>query len=309
MKTNRIKKLPIKKSTIQRSVCIGLFDGLHRGHQELIKKTIANAKKFKLTPAMFTFDPSPKDFLLNKDFPHLMSLQYKSRVAESLGIEELIVLEFNQKIANLSPEQFIEKVINPLNIKSLVVGYDFTYGKKGVGTAKTLQQLKNPNFKVEVVGEIDYLNQKISSTRTLKALTEGKVKLASKLLGRNYLIEGMVVHGNGNGKKIGFPTANLDIKSYALPKSGVYAVRVKFEDKNYIGMANIGVHPTIKQIDKPLLEVNIFNFDQDIYGKKLEVEFIDYLRPEQKFPSLKALIKQLKSDKKQVLSLLKKPLK
>ena len=306
MKIYRIKKLPIATSKINRSVCVGLFDGLHRGHQQLVKKTVAFAKENNLKASMFTFDPSPKNFIFKRNYPHLMSLELKAKIAASLGVEELIVLEFNQAVADLSPEQFITKIIKPLNIKKLVVGYDFTYGKKGAGNAKTLLSLKKPGFDVEVIEEIDYQKQKISSTRTLAAINDGNVKLATKLLGRPYTIEGKVIHGNGNGKKIGFPTANLNIGDYALPKTGVYAVSILFEGKKYHGMANIGIHPTIKQIAKPLLEVNLFKFDRDIYGKTLEVSFIEYLRPEQKFPSLKALIKQLKRDQVQVIGLLKK---
>lgn len=306
MKIIRINKLPISNSNIARSVCVGLFDGLHKGHQQLVKKTVLHAKKNKLKPSMFTFEPSPKNFLLKKNFPHLMSLQLKQKIAAKLGIEELIVLEFNQKIADLSPEQFISQILEPLNIKHLVVGFDFTYGKKGLGTAQTLLNLTNKKFSVEVVKEVNYLKQKISSTRTINALNQGDVKLAANLLGRNYVIEGIVVHGNGNGKKIGFPTANLDIGSYALPKTGVYAVKVIHNNKPYLGMANIGIHPTIKQIEKPLLEVNIFKFNRDIYGQSLQVEFIKYLRSEKKFPSLKALIKQLKSDQVRVNRLLLK---
>jgi riboflavin kinase/FMN adenylyltransferase len=306
MKITRIKKLPLAESKIARSVCIGLFDGVHRGHLQLIKRTIAFAKKNNLRASMFTFDPAPKNFIFKRNYPHLMSLELKAQVAADLGLDELIVLDFNQQIADLSPEQFIDLIIKPLNIKKMVIGYDFTYGKKGAGNAQTLLALNNQDFQVEVISEIDYLNKKISSTRTVEALMDGQPKLASKLLGRNYMVEGKVVHGNGNGKKIGYPTANLDIGDYALPKNGVYAVKVHYEGRSYFGMANIGIHPTVKLIDKPLLEVNIFKFDKEIYGDQLKVEFIEYLRAEQKFESLKALVNQLKKDKKKVLSLLKK---
>lgn len=309
MKITRISKLPIKKSSKQRSVCVGVFDGVHRGHQRLVTKTILAAKKLKIKSSMFTFEPSPKNFLLKKNFPFLMSLNAKTKTAETLGLDEIIILDFNKKIADLSPEQFIEKIIKPLNIKHLVVGYDFTYGKFGAGKAQTLKALDKPGFSVEVVDEIDFKNEKISSSRIHQALSKGDVKLANNLLGRNYFVIGSVVRGKGNGKKIGFPTANLDIGEYALPKNGVYAVKVLHKNKTYLGMANIGVHPTIMKISKPLLEVNIIGFNKDIYGQELVVEFVKYVRDEKKFPSIQDLIKQLNKDKLTITRLLKEKTK
>jgi riboflavin kinase/FMN adenylyltransferase len=306
MKITRISKLPIVASQVQRSVCVGVFDGLHKGHQQLVAKTLTRAKNSKLTSALFTFEPSPKNFLLNKNFPYLLSLKSKIEIAKDLGLDEIIILDFNKKIADLSPDQFIEKIIKPLNIKNLVVGYDFSYGKKGEGKASTLLKLNSPKFKVDVIEEIDFKKEKISSTRIHQALSLGNVKLAHDLLGRNYALEGVVVRGKGNGKKIGFPTANLDIGNYALPKSGVYAVKIWFKQKHYYGMANIGTHPTIMNLSKPLLEVNIFDFNKDIYGEELSVEFVDYIRDEQKFPSVQDLIKQLKQDKINISRLLKR---
>ena len=306
MKVTHISKLPIKANRVQRSVCVGVFDGLHLGHQQLVDKTLARAKTGKFTSAMFTFEPSPKNFLLNKNFPYLLSLNSKIRIAKELGLDEIIILAFNKKIADLSPDQFIEKVIKPLNIKNIVVGYDFSYGKKGEGKASTLLKLSSKEFKVDVISEIDYKREKISSTRIHQALASGAVKLASILLGRNYTLEGVVIRGKGNGKKIGFPTANLDIGDYALPKSGVYAVKVWYKQKPYLGMANIGTHPTIMNLAKPLLEVNIFEFSKDIYGEELTIEFVEYIRDEQKFPSVEALIKQLNQDKIKISRLLKR---
>jgi riboflavin kinase/FMN adenylyltransferase len=306
MKITHISKLPIKANRVKRSVCVGVFDGLHLGHQQLVAKTLARAKQGKLTSAMFTFEPSPKNFLLNKNFPYLLSLKTKIRLAKELGLDEIIILDFNKKIADLSPDQFIEKIIKPLNIKNIVVGYDFSYGKKGEGKASTLSKLNSKDFIVDVIGEIDYKKEKISSTRIHKALASGSVKLASILLSRYYALEGVVIRGKGNGKKIGFPTANLDIGDYALPKSGVYAVKVSYKKKQYLGMANIGTHPTIMNLSKPLLEVNIFNFSKDIYGEELKIEFVDYIRDEQKFPSIQALIKQLNKDKIKISRLLKR---
>jgi riboflavin kinase/FMN adenylyltransferase len=309
MKITRISKLPIIANRIQRSVCVGVFDGLHKGHQQLVSKTLARAKTNKLTSALFTFEPSPKNFLLNKNFPYLLSLKSKIRIAKELGLDEIIILDFNKKIADLSPDQFIEKIIKPLNIKNLIVGYDFSYGKKGEGKAATLLKLNSNVFKVDVIDVIDYKKEKISSTRIHQALASGSVKLASVLLSRNYSLEGVVVRGKGNGKKIGFPTANLDIGDYALPKSGVYAVKIWYKQKPFLGMANIGTHPTIMNLAKPLLEVNIFNFNKDIYGEELTVEFVDYIRDEQKFPSVQALIKQLNQDKINISRLLKRIIK
>jgi riboflavin kinase/FMN adenylyltransferase len=306
MKVTRISKLPIKANRIQRSVCVGVFDGLHLGHQQLVAKTLTRAKKAQLTSAMFTFDPSPKNFLLNKNFPYLLSLKSKIRIAKELGLDEIIILDFNKKIADLSPDHFIEKIIKPLNIRSIIVGYDFSYGNKGIGKASTLLKLNSKDFKVDVIKEIVYKKEKISSTRVHQALASGSVKLARLLLSRHYTLEGVVIRGKGNGKKIGFPTANLDIGDYALPKSGVYAVKVGYKQKSYLGMANIGTHPTIMNLSKPLLEVNIFEFNKDIYGEELSIEFVDYIRDEQKFPSVQALIKQLNKDKINISRLLKR---
>lgn len=285
-----------------RVACIGFFDGVHLGHQELIKETIKVAKKLNIKPALFTFEKSPKEVLKKEKIKYLTTNQDKMEILESLGIEEMIILKFDEKIANYSKEEFMEKIIYPLGIRTLVFGYDFRFAKNGEGNSSALKLLQTENFSVVEIPEVIKEGEKISTTRISKLLLAGYLEQANRLLGHNYKIKGMVVRGYGNGKKFGYPTANIDTNAYVLPKKGVYAVEVKVNNKIYKGMANIGNHPTVIKTKDLLLEVNIFDFDKDIYGQIIEVFFLYYIRDEIKFSSIDELIKQMDEDKRIVVS-------
>lgn len=285
-----------------RAICLGYFDGIHLGHQELIKKTVSEAKKYNLVPTFFTFDPDPNYVLGFKDKNEMiMPLNERFKIVKELGIEDIIVVNFNHKVMNLEPNEFIDSLLNDLNVKNITVGFDFSFGKRGRGRVSDLLSLE-PNIKVNVIEEMKINNKKVSSSYIIEDIKNGNVQDLEKTLGRLYSIKGKVVKGLGNGKKFNFPTLNIELNDeYVEPKNGVYAVNVIVKNKEYLAMANIGVHPSISKLDKSLLEVHIFNFDEDIYGEEVETKFLYFLREERKFESLDDLIEQLNNDKKKII--------
>lgn len=280
-------------------LCLGYFDGLHRGHQELVKRAIHIAAQKKAQAALLTFDPSPSVVIGKTGDDHfLTSIEDRHQILLDLGVSLLLVLPFNRNLATLSPQAFVDAILRPMTIDTLVVGFDFRYGYQGQGSAHTLGSDSHYQFQVEIVDEIDSDGQKISSSQILRSIKEGQVDLARLWLGRPYGFVGRVQKGYGNGQKIGYPTANISLldKRYIIPAQGVYAVRVQLKNRWYGGMANIGYHPTISPLSDKQLEVHLFNFSGDLYDQVLRIEFIQWIRPEQKFASLKDLINQLQMD-------------
>ncbi len=307
MKSNTYQRLTlsnIPSSTNPISLCIGYFDGLHLGHQQLIAETVRLARLHGVEAALFTFDPHPDLLLKKKDFLGLLTpLETRVEIAKSLGIDKVFVLEFNEEVMHLEPTMFYHSVLQPLHVQDLICGFDFRFGYKGQGDIHTLQQFTTPDFRVHVIDEVHDQFGKISSTRIFSCLQDGRVEEAARLLGRPYSVKGRVVHGFGNGTKLGYPTANLDTNGYYLPREGVYAVEVLHQGKHYYGMASIGVHPTINQLVEPVLEVHIFHFQQTIYGDTIEVLFHSFLRSEIKFESVRDLQVQMALDKSESISL------
>ena len=195
---------------------------------------------------------------------------------------------------------FINEFIVKTNIKHIICGFDFHFGKNGEGNFETLIQNEKNDYEVSVIKKQEYNHHKISSSYLKEALTNGDVELVEKLLGRYYCVSGKVVHGLKNGRKIGFPTVNIDANNYFLPKNGVYGVIIVIDGKRYLGMANLGYNPTFNVLTKVSLEVNIFDFDQDVYGKNVTVFFIKKIRYEKRFNSIDELINQLNQDSKQI---------
>lgn len=285
-----------------RAICLGYFDGIHVGHQELINKTVSEAKKYNLVPTFFTFDSDPNFVLgFKKKNEMIMPLSERFKIVKDLGIEDIVVVNFDESVKNMSPQEFIDYLLNDLNVKNITAGFDFSFGKFGKGKVGDLLKLE-PQIKINVINELKINDKKVSSSTIIEDIKNGNVENLEETLGRKYSIKGKVIRGLGNGKKFSFPTLNIELNDeYVEPKHGVYAVNVKYLDKEYLGMANIGVHPSISKLDKAILEVNLFNFNDEIYNEIVEVTFLYFLREEVKFSSIDELINQLKKDKDEII--------
>lgn len=270
------------------TMTIGNFDGLHLGHQALIKKT----RYSDTESAVLTFYPHPMKVLRGmKDHVILMSNTKKINLIESMGVEHLFIANFDMQMASTSKEAFIQQ-LKVLKVKRLVLGIDFRFGSHASGH---IEDLKN-HFEVVIFDDITHQDTRISTTYIKDLLYSGELARAEMLLGRPYSIEGTVIHGDKVGRTLGMPTANLDIETYVLPPNGVYYVEVLYAGHRYPGALNIGYNPTINYSVKKRVEVYILDFNEMIYGKKLEIFFKLYLRQEQQFKSKEALMAQLQKD-------------
>lgn len=268
---------------------IGNFDGVHLGHQKLIDE----CKRHGYKSAVLTFYPHPSVFLKKiPNYPLVTPLEHKTDILSRMGIDYLIVVEFDEELANMPKEEFIQNM-KFMNIKACVCGYDFTFARRAEGNIRDLEQF----FEFYEVKKFIFDDVRVSTTYIRELLSAGNVHEANRLLGRFFSIRGNVVFGSQNGRIIGFPTANVNYKNYFLPGNGVYFVNVKIDEVYYFGMCNIGHNPTFNFQEERKMEINIFNFDEDIYGSNIEVIFIEKIRNEQKFNNVDELIEQLKLDK------------
>ncbi len=279
------------------SACIGFFDGLHKGHQQLVEKAL---EKKELTPALITFDPDPIVVLRNNpDIKHIMTLEDKIEIAKELGIEVFIILHSDKELLSQNPDDFVRNVLGALNVKHLVCGFDFRYGFRGAGNSSTLQEYPEL-FSVEVIEEVDYQKEKISTTRIVRYLKEGRVDEAEYLLSRPFTISGTIVSGNQKGREIGFPTANLKAKpEYHEVKDGVYITEIKVKGTWYPAMTNVGHNLTFNTSDPLSIETYILDFNESIYNEEIQLSFRKLLRPEIKFDTVAELIDQMKEDEEQ----------
>lgn len=288
-------------------VALGTFDGLHRGHLDVIGTAKQEAEHTGAKLAVFTFSNHPLEWINPAHVPvALVTPAVKLQLLESLGVDVLIDIPFNQLVADLLPQQFLER-LSALNYSCLVVGENFTYGQRGVGNVYTLAASAQAlGFKLIVRKLVSNNGTIVSSTEIRRLITAGEVQQAAKMLGRSYSISGIVAHGNERGRLLGYPTANLELVDahVAIPLGGVYAVRAYVDGGVYGGMANIGKNPTFGDVEKPRLETNIFGFSGDIYGKTLTIEFVQRIRGEVKFAGIDALKEQLAQDKLDCLSFL-----
>lgn len=288
-------------------VALGTFDGLHRGHLDVIGTAKQEAEHTGAKLAVFTFSNHPLEWINPAHVPvALVTPAVKLQLLESLGVDVLIDIPFNQLVADLLPQQFLER-LSVLNYSCLVVGENFTYGQRGVGNVYTLAaSAQAMGFKLIVRKLVSNNGIIISSTEIRRLITDGEVQQAAKMLGRSYSISGIVAHGNERGRLLGYPTANLELVDahVAIPLGGVYAVRAYVDGGVYGGMANIGKNPTFGDVEKPRLETNIFGFSGDIYGKTLTIEFVQRIRGEVKFAGIDALKAQLAQDKLDCLKFL-----
>tara|TARA_E500000178_G_scaffold315958_1_gene335292 strand:+ start:1224 stop:2141 length:918 start_codon:yes stop_codon:yes gene_type:complete len=282
-------------------IAIGNFDGLHLGHQKVINEARLKAKKFNLPLGVLTFEPVPVMFFSKKFKDHrINSLYQKKTQLEKLNLDFLVIIKFNKKFSSLTPEQFIKKIIyNKTKCKYLYVSKNFKFGFKRYGNIQTLKKFeKEFNYRSIVTKPFKKDKKTISSTFIRKKIRAGKIELINKLLNRNWCVEGKVIKGKKRGRKIGFPTCNMSLNSYVIPKLGVYAVRVKTKGIIKNGIANIGYRPTFKG-QSLLLETNIFGINKNLYNKVISVSFKKFIRSEKKFRSIEYLKKQIKLDIKQ----------
>lgn len=288
-------------------VALGTFDGLHRGHLDVIGTAKEEAERTGARLAVFTFSNHPMEWINPEQVPvALVTAVEKQTLLEQIGVDVLIDIPFNQQVADLLPQEFLER-LRALDYSCLVVGENFTYGQRGQGTVYTLAaSAKAMGFKLIVRELISDGGTIISSTEIRRLIGAGDVALAAKMLGRSYSITGTVAHGNERGRLLGYSTANLELEDahVAIPQGGVYAVRALIGGKTYGGMANIGRNPTFGDVEKPRLETNIFGFSGDIYGARLTIEFVQRIRGEVKFSGLDALKAQLAQDKTDCLKFL-----
>ena len=284
-------------------VTIGTFDGVHLGHQKIIKRLVELKQKQWGEIVLFTFDPHPRKVLFpeQKDLKLITTTQEKCEILKLFGVDYVLVYPFTKEFSKMQAQDYISDIIvKGLKTKTLVIGYDHSFGSKREGTIDTLKELSNIyNFEVEEIPaqEINQLN--VSSTRIRKAIEEGDVQTANDFLGYSFFITGTVVKGKQLGRMIGYPTANIFIENAdkLIPKIGVYAVNVIYKGITYQGMLNIGTNPTTDLDNKIKIEVNIFDFNQDIYGETLKIEFVKWIRNEEKFANLDELKQALAYDK------------
>lgn len=288
-------------------LAIGVFDGVHIGHQSVIDKSIRQSEAVGGDVVVVTFDPHPISILSPQNAPRLLSAtKHKALLLErELGVGNLLVVQFDREFCDLTGEAFIQQLHAASPIGSISVGEDFHFGKDRSGNVALLKRL------AEELGFTLFANQIVkingitaSSTRVRESVASGDFAIAKTLLGRSYTVLGTVIKGQQLGRTLGFPTANLTVHSEQLPPTGVYAVCVEGEDHSWQGVANLGYRPTVEDKFKRLLEVHLFDFSGDLYGQDLEVEFISYIRPEQKFDGLDALKAQIDKDSQTARELL-----
>jgi riboflavin kinase/FMN adenylyltransferase len=289
-------------------LAIGVFDGVHRGHQAVISTSARHAQSENGTPVVVTFDPHPIKVLRPKNAPHLLTAtQHKIKLIRDLGVRHLLVIKFDKAFAATAPEDFVQEVVTHSRpLREICVGHEWSFGKDRRGNLALLRKL-GVQFDFEVVGipPVTLSNgELVSSTAIRHAIEAGDLAKAAEMLGREYTILGTVVQGEHLGKKIGFPTANLSAHSEQFPPNGVYFAQATLNGIAYPGVVNLGYRPTVSSgKSERVLEIYLLDFDSDIYGKDVEVRFVRYLRPEQKFENLDALARQIEVDVQQARNL------
>ena len=288
-------------------LAIGVFDGVHLGHQAVISTSAQHARAANGTAVVVTFDPHPEKVLRPKTAPHLLTATpHKIALIRDLGMAHLLIITFDKQFAATEPEEFVHELVeHSKSLREICVGHEWSFGKNRRGNLKLLNQF-GARFDFGVVGipPVTVNGELVSSTTIRKAVETGDLAKAAQMLGREYTVLGTVVSGDNRGKKIGFPTANLSAHNEQFPPNGVYFAEAKLEGVIYPGVVNLGYRPTVDtRKSERILEIHLFDFDHDIYGKDLEVRFIRYLRPETKFESVEALVRQIGLDVKQARKL------
>ena len=288
----------IKKENKKRVVALGFFDGIHKAHQKIIGSAVVEATEKGFKSAVITLDKSPKEYFGKTSEESLTPTNKKNELLTNLGVDEVYYLEFNEKLQNLSAEEFINNILKKLNVDKVFCGFDYRFGYKGLGTPDLI---KDNGIEVMVQEKQKIDEEKISTTVLKEFVRKGEFSKYKEYTGRFYSISGLVVKGRQLGRTINFPTANLELDGkYLLPETnGVYITKIKVNNNIYKSVTNIGYNPTVSdEKNKKFIETHILDFDEDIYGEKIEIYFYEFLRKEQKFESFDHLKEQLKLDKK-----------
>ena len=285
-----------------KAIALGNFDGIHIGHQKLIKKDLEIARQLNLVPSVLLFKENSKK-TLHDEKDYLTSLDDKIEILANMGMDTFCILDFNEEFRSLSPKEFISQILyRKLNTKYIVIGEDYHFGKNAEGDIKTLARFEDEfDYETFVIDfELDN-GEKISSGNIKELIKSGNIKKANKYLARPYKIIGHVVDGHKRGRTLNFPTANLKMKfSYTIPKDGVYLTRVNVKGKNHFALSNVGSNPTFEN-DYRKIETYILDFNQDIYGENITIEFLEFFRDDLKFDSVDELINQMEMDKKRAI--------
>ena len=288
-------------------LAIGVFDGVHLGHRAVISTSAEHAQAANGTPVVVTFDPHPEKVLRPKAAPHLLTATpHKIALIRDLGVGHLLIITFDKQFAATEPEDFVQQLVKYSKpLREICVGHEWSFGRNRRGNLELLKKLGAQfNFNVVGIPPVTINREIVSSTSIRQALEAGDLAKAAEMLGRQYTILGTVVRGDDLGKKIGFPTANLSAHNEQFPPNGVYVAEAKLDTVIYPGVVNLGYRPTVSTgKSERILEIHLLDFDRDIYGEDLEVQFICYLRPEKKFENIDALVQQIEADVKQAREL------
>ncbi|MEP7015327.1 MAG: bifunctional riboflavin kinase/FAD synthetase [Verrucomicrobiota bacterium] len=289
-------------------LAVGVFDGVHLGHQAVISTSARHAQAETGTPVVVTFDPHPMKVLRPLDAPHLLTAtQHKIALIRNLGVAHLLIIPFEEQFAATEPEDFVQQLVTHSKpLREICVGHEWSFGKNRRGNLDLLKKLgSRSNFNVVGIPPIKMNGEIVSSTAIRQAVETGDLKRAAEMLGREYTILGTVVKGDNLGSKIGFPTANLSAHSEQFPPNGVYLAEATIDGAQYPGVINLGYRPTVSiGQSQRVLEIHLLDFNREIYGKDIDVRFISYLRPEKKFENIEALTAQIGADVQQARNFL-----
>ena len=294
------------QSTKKTILTLGTFDGVHIGHKKILERITQNTENGKYESLVLTFFPHPRMVLQEKsEIKLLNTIAEKSKLLEETGIENLVIHPFNESFSRLTAEEFVHSIlVDQFHIQKIIIGHDHRFGRNRTANIDDLIAFgAEYGFEVEQISAQEIQDVSVSSTKIRKALDEGNITLANDYLGYAYFLSGEVVKGKQLGRTIGFPTANIQIEEdyKKIPKNGVYIVKTFIDNTAIFGMMNIGFNPTVNG-QKQTIEVNLFDFDAEIYGQKLEISLLEYIREEQKFGSVDLLKEQLNQDKKTALN-------
>ena len=292
----------------QTALTIGNFDALHIGHRELIRRVVKTSQSENYEPTLVTFYPHPKSFFLKSKKNSTITFRQRVKFLKQYGIKNLVFIRFNEELSNLSANSFISKILrDKLNANYIIVGSEFKFAKNRSGSFKDIENFfLKKNIRVESLKEVSAGNEIVSSSRCQQLLYDSDFMTLNKLLGREYSLAGKVIHGDKIGKKLGFPTLNINIKNLNLPFEGVFAVKIMWQSLIFFGAASLGNRPTIDEKLKLALEVFVFDFNKNIYSEFVEVFFLEKIRNQEKFNNLENMIFQMKKDIKKIKNLLNK---
>ena len=296
---NSLSEVQKNKNTI---ITLGTFDGIHLGHKKIIEGVIKKAEKLNARSFLITFDPHPRSVVSKGNTIKLLhTLEEKINILRDLGIQNLLIIKFTKDFSQLSSEEFVKNyIINGIGLNEIVIGYDHHFGKGRGGDERTLREMgKEFDFRVTKVDAVNINGTSVSSTKIRNALADGNINIANSFLGRYYSFQGKVVKGDGRGRTLGFPTANIKLNSEnkLLPAIGIYAVELVMTNEKHFGLMSIGKRPTFYNDGQLTTEIYIYDFDRDIYNEDVTVKVIERIRGEEKYSSPEELVAQMKKDK------------